>query len=102
MAWAERNGRRWAFTLANAGASYFEDRRDLAQLDEIDWDAIQAKDWRQCKEGKQAEFLVERSFPWDLVRRIGVRSRDVQRQAREAVQTADHRPSVETVPDWYY
>ena len=53
VAWAEERGLRWAFTLSNAGAYYFEDRCDLARLDEIDWNAVQARDWRQCKEGKQ-------------------------------------------------
>ena len=102
VAWADRNGRRWAFTLSNAGSLYFEDRCDLAQLDEIDWDAVQARDWRDYKEGKQAEFLVEHSFPWELVRRVGVRSQDVHGQAYEAIRTADHRPRVEIVPEWYY
>ena len=108
VAWADRNGRRWAFTLSNAGSSYFGDRCDLAQLDEIDWDAVQARQWSGgnisalVKECKQAEFLVEHSFPWELVRRVGVRSQDVDGQARKAVRTADHRPRVEIVRDWYY
>ena len=46
--WAERHGRRWAFTLSNAGSRYFQDRCDRAQLDELDWAAIQARDWRAC------------------------------------------------------
>ena len=41
----------------------------------VDWDAIIATDWRTCKDAKQAEFLVENSFPWEQVSRIGVRSR---------------------------
>ena len=36
--WANESGRRWAFTLSNAGARYFEDRCDLGELDEINWD----------------------------------------------------------------
>lgn len=44
VAWAEEQGLRWAFTLSNAGAYYFEDRCDLGQLDEIDWDAVKAND----------------------------------------------------------
>lgn len=40
VAWAQANGRRWAFTLSNAGSYYFEDRADLAQLGEIDWTAV--------------------------------------------------------------
>jgi hypothetical protein len=55
VAWAEAHRRRWAFTLSNAGARYFEDRCDLAQMCDIDWAAVQTRDWRQCKEGKQAD-----------------------------------------------
>ena len=108
VAWADRNGRRWAFTLSNAGAYYFEDRADLAQLDEIDWDAVQTSRWagngisRSVKEGKQAEFLMEQSFPWELVTRIGVRSQQVYGQVRGALQAAGHKPHVEIKPDWYY
>ena len=102
MAWADRHEQRWAFTLSNAGSGYFKDRCDLEQLDEIDWTAIRARDWRACKEGKQAEFLVEQSFPWELVQRVGVRSVHVQDQAREAMWTTDHRPAVELRREWYY
>lgn len=45
VAWANRNRRRWAFTLSNAGSNYFEDRCDLVHLEEIDWDAVGAKHW---------------------------------------------------------
>ena len=73
--WAEASDRRWAFTLSNAGAYYFEDRCGLVYLDGINWDAIQTNRWSgagistSIKEGKQAEFLVETSFPWGLVER---------------------------------
>jgi hypothetical protein len=108
VAWADENGHRWAFTLSNAGAYYFEDRCDLSQLDEIDWAAVQATQWSGTgisplvKEGKQAEFLVEHSFPWELVTRIGVRSQAACGRAREALRGADHKPRVEIRPDWYY
>ena len=102
VAWAKAQNQRWAFSLCNAGTSYFEDRCSLSQLGEIDWDAVQARDWRQCKEGKQAEFLIERQFPWELVTRIGVQSRQVYGQVSIALQTAPHKPLVEIIPDWYY
>lgn len=107
-AWAEQNKRRWAFTLSNAGAYYFEDRASLAQLDEIDWSAVQAQRWSgrsvspSVKEGKQAEFLVENAFPWQLVSRIGVQSRQVYGQVLTTLPPAGHRPPVEIKPDWYY
>ena len=100
--WAEQNQRRWAFTLSNAGSRYFQDRCDLAQLGELDWAAIQARDWRTCKEGKQAEFLTEQSFPWALVRRVGVHSVVTYEQATAAMRAADHRPDVEIGREWYY
>jgi hypothetical protein len=102
VTWAEERGLRWAFTLSNAGARYFEDRCDLGQLGEIDWDAVQANDWRQCKEGKQAEFLIEKQFPWHLVSRIGVLSRQVYGQVSAALQGASHKPRVEIRSEWYY
>jgi hypothetical protein len=102
VAWAEARGRRWAFTLSNAGAYYFEDRCDLAHLGEIDWDAVQAEAWQQCKEGKQAEFLIEQQFPWELVSHIGVRSQQVYSQVTTALQAATHKPRIVIKPEWYY
>jgi hypothetical protein len=102
VAWADAQPRRWAFTLSNAGARYFEDRRNLGQLGEIDWNAVRATDWRQCKDGKQAEFLLELSFPWHLVERIGVQSRAAYTAAVNALPANGHRPPVEIRPEWYY
>ena len=100
--WADLHQRRWAFTLSNAGAYYFEDRADLTRLDELDWSAIDARDWQDRKEGKQAEFLVEQSFPWKLVSRIGVSSRQVYTQVMAALHKADYQPRLEIMPGWYY
>ena len=108
VAWAAANDKRWAFSLSNAGAYYFEDRADLTDLGDIDWSAVQANQWSgagispSVKEGKQAEFLVENSFPWELVSRIGVESQIVYNQVNTGLQTASHRPQVEIKRDWYY
>jgi hypothetical protein len=102
VAWADAQPRRWAFTLSNAGARYFEDRSGLGQLGEIDWNAVQARDWRQCKDCKQAEFLLELSFPWHLVERIGVQSHATYTAAVNALPSHGHRPPVEMRPEWYY
>lgn len=102
--WAEANGRRWAFSLSNAGAVYTQFRSELAQLDEINWDAVAAWDFRPAdvKEAKQAEFLVQQSFPWHLVERIGVHSQGIAQWVYAAMNGAGHRPSVEVRRDWYY
>src|SRR5262245_19037148 len=95
VGWANNEERRWAFTLSNAGSYYFEDRCDLAHLDDIDWDAVQATKWQHCKDGKQAEFLLEQSCPSDLIDRIGVRSREVFHRVADALPSGGHRPVVE-------
>lgn len=100
--WATANGRRWAFTLSNAGSRFFEDRADLNQLNEVNWDAVQARDWSNCKDGKQAEFLIEQSFPWELVERIGIHSEREYRSVSGAISGAAHKPPIEIKQDWYY
>lgn len=100
--WANANSRRWAFTLQNAASRYFEDRCILKQLDEIDCKAIQATQWMTRKEQKQAEFLLEHSFPWQLVERVGVNSPKIYRTVSEVLPTDGHRPLVEVRSDWYY
>lgn len=101
--WAEANGKRWAFTLSNAGAYYFEDRSSLADLGDINWASVKATQWSgPAKEGKQAEFLVEDGFPWQLVERIGVHSQLIVPRVAAAMQGAAHRPALEIKRDWYY
>ena len=108
ITWAEQQGRKWAFTTSNAGAYYFEDHCDLSQLDKINWDAVEAHRWagsgvpQSTKEGKQAEFLVQNSVSWDLVKRIGVHSRGTAQQVAQAMNLATHRPTIEIARDWYY
>lgn len=102
--WANRHGRKWAFSLSNAGASYTQFRSDLADLREINWPAVEARDFRSpdIKEGKQAEFLMHESFPWSLVSRIGVYSQAIAVQVSNALRDAEHRPAVEIRREWYY
>lgn len=100
--WADQQQRRWAFTLSNAGSYFFEDRNNLEQLNELDWAAIASLDWRSHKEGKQAEFLMEESFPWHLIEAIGVQSTVVYNQVVNTIQTSNHRPPVALQPNWYY
>jgi hypothetical protein len=108
VAWAQRNGKRWAFTLSNAGARYFEDRSDLKQLGEINWQAVEARKWSgmgvssTVKEGKQAEFLVEERFPWSLVERIGVHSPLIGNRVMQTNKSSSHKPRVEVQAAWYY
>jgi hypothetical protein len=104
VAWAESQGRRWAFSLSNAGAVYAEFRNRLDQLGEVDWAAVAATDFRgeQVKEGKQAEFLVCEFFPWHLIRRIGVQTPAIQNRVLRVLSGSGRQPVVEVRRDWYY
>lgn len=104
VGWADDEGRRWAFSLSNAGGAYAEFRANVRQLQEIDWIAVDARDFRNpdVKEGKQAEFLMREFFPWSLIRRIGVHSSAIQSRVLRAMAGSSHRPPVEVQPNWYY
>ncbi len=106
--WARQNNRRWAFTLSNAGAFYFEDRCDLKYLNEINWKAVFDRRWSgpgiapSIKEGKQAEFLMEKSYPWHLTERIGVYSSCIYHMVVNALESSAHKPKAEIKREWYY
>jgi hypothetical protein len=104
VGWANKNGRRWAFSTSNAGAFYTPYFADLTDLGQLDWGAIAATDFRSpaIKEKKQAEFLLEESFPWTLVSAVGVHSTSIKVQADAAMSKTTHKPSVTLQPSWYY
>lgn len=102
ISWAQKNEKRWAFTKTNAGSRYFEDFNDISDLNQIDWDAVSTNDWKNCREEKQAEFLIEHSFPFSLVNRIGVQYGTIRVQVQEALRSLPVRPIVEIKRDWYY
>jgi hypothetical protein len=102
--WAESNDLRWAFTDSNAGSYYFKDFADLNDLDKIDWQAVRTTQWhdRDIKEKKQAEFLVEHCFSWELVEGIGVFSQRQYEQIQELRIPKQKLPLVKVKKEWYY
>jgi len=102
--WAEESGTRWAFSLSNAGAFYTEFRSRVDELDQLDWQAIAATDFRPAEvtERKQAEFLLHGRFPLELVERIGVLSADSQARAATAFADARRWPAIEVRRAWYF
>lgn len=100
--WARSCRRRWAFSLSNAGSCFFEDRSELDALGDLDWQAIFARDWRACREAKQAEFLVETSVPWSLVRTVGVHNDATRAFLFSSVPNLADLPGVKIRREWYY
>ena len=105
---ADENRLRWAFTNSNASTAYFDCWNNVQDLYRINWDAVQAGRWGgdgvspTIKEGKQAEFLVEQSFAWQLVERIGVRTQETYAKVKVTLKSATHKPPVSVMNDWYY
>jgi hypothetical protein len=102
VAWADSCGTPWCFTTGNAGACLFFAYSDLDRLNLIDWQAVEARYWGNCKSGKQAEFLFGDGFPWRLIERIGVYSIQVQSQVLSVIPDWAYHPRIEVVSDWYY
>ena len=102
IAWANSNGRRWVFTSSNAGSRYFQDTNNIANLSQLNWNAINARYWNDVVEEKQAEFLCEHSFEWSLIERIGVSNQTVYQQVLNIISSSYHKPYVEVKNDWYY
>ena len=104
MDWADAQNVPWAFSYSNAGAGYTEFGSSRDELDQLDWNAIAARNFRdpEVKERKQAEFLLHDQFPFILVKRIGVQSQAVLPDAQGAIRNATHQPSVGVKFHWYY
>lgn len=100
--WANRNGKRWVFTSSNAGSRYFEDFNDLVDLHRIDWSVVSSSQWSHAKDKKQAEFLCEQNFAWELVERIGVNTQGLYHEVQTILASAVYKPTVAIKNDWYY
>jgi len=81
---------------------YFEDSNDLDRLSELDWTVINSTQWSGARDKKQAEFLCEYSFPWELIDVIGVKSQRVSDKVKDIIKHCIHKPSVEIREEWYY
>lgn len=106
--WAQQQGVHWAFTDSNAGSSWFEDYDNPLKLVDLHWDIIESRQWDGWTDGqktqafKQAEFLVERFFPWDLVEQIGVIDERRAEEVRKALTGMVPSEIIKVHRDWYY
>jgi hypothetical protein len=102
--WAETHNVRWAFSRGNAGAYYATFSTNRNDLGKLNWVSIAQTDWRNpdVKEAKQAEFLIDTLFPWNLVEAVGVFDAQMAQQVTASIADADHKPRVSVEPLWYY
>ena len=102
--WAEKNTVQWAFSDRNAGIYYAEFYNDMRDLNKINWEAVTSLDFRQplIKDGKQAEFLLYKSFPFDLIESIGVINAEIQSIVKNILLGTVLVDKVQMRPDWYF
>ncbi len=87
-------------------SEFSSDPADLERL--IDAEVMQSNYWNDTmefpdrKRRRQAEFLVQRRFPWSAVRKIGVHDDQVRRQVEVILRTTEHKPEVAVEAGWYY
>ncbi len=102
--WAEENNIRWAFSTSNAGAKYTQHYKNKESLNLVNWEAVQATDFRDpfIKEGKQAEFLVYESIPWEMIEKIGVIDSKIEHKVNSVLVGLQNKPLVTIERNWYY
>ena len=94
--------RPWAISDSNAGARYPSFYSSLTALEELDWGAINARQWQGKASQKAAEFLVADFFPWTAFHSIGCHNKNVEAQVRNLLKSQQHSPAVSIQPTWYY
>jgi hypothetical protein len=104
VSWAAQHGKRWAVSNVNAGARYAQFFSKLDDLDQIDWNAVRNTQFQDpvVREAKQAEFLLNESFPWRLIEAVGVHSDAILARANASIAASSHHPPVNVRPGWYY
>ncbi len=99
----------WVFTDGHAVMApltrFFDDQ---AHLEEVDWDAVHARDWFDTQDApdrkrrKQAEFLVHRFCSFEWVTEIAVIDEAIAGRVAEITASAGVVVPVVVRQDWYY
>jgi len=100
----------FVFSDGHGLASFTDWFDDPANLKAVDWDIVAARYWADSLDDndrqrrKQAEFLVHRTVPWELISEVGVHNNSVQKQVADLLLKFPNRshPPVNVRPEWYY
>ena len=99
--------RQFVFTDRHAYLNYANFYSDLTDLDKLDWESLQARDFRRDPEdpGKferyQAEALVYRHLPHDSLLGVACHSDAVKTELEEQI-TLGGQPPIKVRSDWYF
>ncbi len=102
------SGSEWVFTDGHATMVVTEFFDDLKNLDEIDWEVMESRYWKDTptlpdrKRRRQAEFLVKDCCQWELFSEIGVINSRMESRVKRMLGNSMHQPTVQIQKDWYY
>ena len=98
----------FVFSDGHGIAAFTQWYDDIDDLDKVDWDTAYARYWADTVDDmdrqrrKQAEFLVHRFCPWDVVNRIGVLHDAVKQRVERILDRKNVSMPVEVCRQWYY
>jgi ssDNA thymidine ADP-ribosyltransferase, DarT len=112
-------GLTFVFYDHNATLDFATCYNNIKDLDKIDWDLffeaprldgyckyyfdnVHKPRYIRRKATRQAEFLVHKSFPLNLMNRVGVYSQEKAEEVQEIFDDADIDIPVEVKTDWYH
>lgn len=88
-------------------SQHFNDPGQLHRI--IDWELMGSPDWAndqerdpERKQRRQAEFLVHRQLPCELITTLAVRNAAGARRVLAALEAVDRRIGIRVRPDWYF
>jgi len=101
---------RFAFSDGHPTKAFSRFYNDVAHLDKVDWEVMATRYWNDTQEDpdksrrRQAEFLVNESFPWDAVEFLAVKNSELKNRLESYMMTkwpGKVRP-VKVRSSWYF
>ncbi|MBU3019029.1 DUF4433 domain-containing protein [Paraglaciecola agarilytica] len=99
------SGSDFAFTDGHGIMALSDYYDDLADLEEVPWNVINARYWNDFLDGKrlrQSEFLVYKCFNWSLVEVVGVYNQEMKERVEQLIANLQQPPVVEVRRNWYF
>lgn len=101
-------GLKFVFTDGHAVMALSQPYNNLADLNKIDWQVMEATYWNDTEDDndrsrrRQAEFLVHKIFPWKCIEEIGVINEAMKDKVSAILASCQYKPNVIVQKKWYY
>lgn len=98
----------YVFTDGHAEMAISRFYNDTVDLNKIDWEIMKATYWNDTEHDndrsrrRQAEFLVHRFCPWNLIEQVGVINNEMADRVNDILSSHKKYPEVIVQKKWYY